>query len=216
MENDPYKDLAKSLFAASASPASKEHLSTLVNSLSAWPQEGYSAAIVYPPQYPTYMPQVTPSPSPSPSASPSPSPSPEIPASGTNLQSAYFQLLLHTTSKDLGEIRFDLRQRSNRAFYVALSLGIVGGICIVIGFGFIFAKILPVGIAGSIGGVLSGYFSNVFYKIYKTENGNVTNVMKDLRRIEETRIGLWLADNITDKDKRDEAIKSLIDKASAG
>jgi len=85
-----------------------------------------------------------------------------------------------------------------------------------IGIGFIFANTLPIGIAGSIGGMFSAYFSNVFYKIYKSENENVNNVMKDLRRIEATRIGLWLADNITDDKKRDEAIRYLIDKASAG
>ena len=92
----------------------------------------------------------------------------------------------------------------------------MGGIIIVIGIGFIYAKILPVGIAGSIGGVISSFFSAVFCYFYKSENNNIMDVMNDLRRIEATRIGLWLADNITDNDKRDEIIKSLIDKVNAG
>jgi len=125
-------------------------------------------------------------------------------------QSAYLQVLLDGISADLREARADTRRRADRAFNASLGLGIVGGVALFTGCGLAFSGILAVGILATVGGAVSGLFSRVFAKLYARENEDLRQMVRDLRRIEETRIGLWLADHISDAKRRDEAIQALI------
>lgn len=125
-------------------------------------------------------------------------------------QSAYLQLFLDGISADLREARADTRRRADRAFYASLGLGVVGGLALFAGCGLAFSGVLLIGVASAVGGAVSGLFSSVFAKLYTRENEDLRQMVGDLRRIEETRIGLWLADHINEPSRRDEAIQALI------
>lgn len=125
-------------------------------------------------------------------------------------QSVALQAWLEKTSADLREARADTRRRADRAFSASLGLGIVGGLVLFTGCGLAFSGILAMGIPATVGGAFSGLFSGVFAKVYARENEDLRQMVSDLGRIEEARIGLWLADHISDAKRRDEAIQVLI------
>ncbi len=106
--------------------------------------------------------------------------------------------------------RAEIRHRADRVFLGALLLGAMAGITVCIGTGLAFAGLTAVGIASEAAGAMSGIFSGIFAKLYSTENRTLRGLMQDMRRIEECRLGLWLADQLCDDQERDAAIQALI------
>ena len=123
------------------------------------------------------------------------------------------QVFLGAAAKDLREARAETRRRADRAFNVSLGLGVAGGLALFVGIGLALAGTIEVGVTSTIGGVVSSLFSGIFARLYRTENGDLKQMIRDLRCIEEARVGIWLADQIADPQERDEAIRALIDRS---
>jgi hypothetical protein len=213
---DPYHLLAADLQASTSSQPAKEWLSHLSLQLQNWPSTtaqpsaSYdlraSADIGAPPRPIVVMSKVGEERSvvvPAPASAPAP-------AIRSRANAA--QVWLDAATKDLRATRHETRARADRAFNVSLGLGIVGGLVLCVGLGLAFGGVVAMGVTSSITGGVSGIFSGVFANLYKTENGDLKQLVADLRKIEEARIGLWLADQLTAPEERDQAIRSLIER----
>ena len=132
------------------------------------------------------------------------------PAPAQSAQSVAMQAMLNGVESDLREVRNDTRRRVDRSFYVSLGLGVLGGLAVITGVGLAFAGAVPVGITSGIGGAASSIFSGIFSHLYRSESAELRRLVGDLRRTEDARIGLWLADQIQDTEQRDAAVRGLI------
>jgi len=203
--NTPYVQVAAALAASSGSPALQVRLGSVGLQATEWP----AAPLVPGPALALMAPSAASTPYSVrpmlavPAASPPAFPS--VP-----LQATAMQVLLNGVESDLREVRNETRRRVDRSFYVSLGLGVLGGLAILTGVGLAFGQAVPIGITSGIGGAASTIFSGVFSHLYRSESSQLRQLVSDLRRIEDARIGLWLADQIQDPDQRDAAVKTLI------
>lgn len=200
----PYDELAAHLQASTSSQPAKDWLQYFHTYITKWPSTSMQPNVL---RFPNIM-----------SHAPAgdiieyvPQPAPSLPT--PTAQSIVMQTFLTAAAKDLRAARVETRQRADRAFNVALGLGIAGGLAPFAGIGLALTGTIGLGVTSGITGGVSSIFSNVFAKLYRSENADLRQMVRDLRRIEEAGIGLWLADQITDADARNEAIRALIDRS---
>lgn len=199
----PYVQVAAALAASSSSLDGQDRLGALPAQATAWPDTPLTPVAALMPSAAASAPTTSDPSSRGPSAlAPAPHPVP--------VQSAAMQALLNGAESDLREVRNDTRRRVDRSFYVSLGLGVLGGFALLTGIGLAFAKAVPIGITSGIGGAASSIFSGIFGHLYRTESSELRRLVGDLRRIEEARIGLWLADQLQDQEQRDAAVRELI------
>lgn len=196
--NTPYAQLAAALAGTSSSLHGQNRLGSLGEQATAWPV----TPIALIPSL--YAPSISFDKAVEPAAVLAPA------RSSVPVQSVAMQALLNGVESDLREARNEIRRRVDRSFYVSLGLGVLGGLALLTGVGLAFAGTVPIGITSGIGGAISGIFSGIFSRLYNTESSELRRLIGDLRRIEEARIGLWLADQIQDQAQRDAAVRELI------
>lgn len=219
----PLSHLAASLQASTSSQPAKAWLTGLSVQLDAWPSTSAHPNLVINPGPPPMDLEpnldIEPDLPDEPSAPKKPfliaeyvlrHPAKSQPPARVHSQAGALQIWLDAAARDLRETRVETRRRAGRAFYASLGLGIVGTIALSVGVGLLFTGVIAVGVTSTIPGAISGTFSGVFAKIYRTENADLKQLVGDLRKIEEARIGLWLADQLTNSTERDQAIRGLI------
>ncbi len=208
--NTPYVQVAAALAAASGSPALQARLESI----------GLQAAAL--PASPVHASALASRLVSAPAISDRVAPMLAVPAALTptlppvQLQAAAMQVWLDSAGSDLREVRNETRRRVDRSFYVSLGFGVLGGLAIFIGVGLAINQAIPIGIASGIGGAVSSIFSGVFSHLYRSESSQLRQLVSDLRRIEDARIGLLLADQIQDPEERDAALHKLIAQIKRG
>jgi len=117
---------------------------------------------------------------------------------------------LDATHTSVLSIRVERMRQARLAFNTALILMIVGVIVTFIGVGFlIFGGNIEAGIISVLSGTVSEIISAVVFRFNKEANNRLDEVRKELSRIEMAKIGLSLAKEISDMEKRDAAISDL-------
>src|SRR5262249_49423076 len=100
--------------------------------------------------------------------------------------------LLSGVAEDLAALRGDVRDRANRGFVFLMVYATLATIAVLTGAGLAVAGILPAAVVTTIGGVLSGGVSAVFWRIYAKETKRADDVIRDLQLIEAARVSYLL------------------------
>lgn len=117
---------------------------------------------------------------------------------------------LETTHATVSSIRNERMRQAKVAFNTALVLMVVGVIITFIGLILlIFGGNIEAGIISVISGTVSEIISTVVFRLNKESNNRLDEVRKELSKIEIAKIGLSLAKEIEDSEKRDAAISDL-------
>ncbi|MEZ9439501.1 TRADD-N-associated membrane domain-containing protein [Vibrio atlanticus] len=122
---------------------------------------------------------------------------------------AALEALDETYQSTSGIVAERMRQ-AKLAFNAALSLMIIGVLIIFVGIGLLWAKEgFESGLITVAVGAVSEVVSLLVFKFNKETNNRLDDLRKDLSVIEVARVGLSIAKQIEDRDKRDHAISEL-------
>ena len=121
----------------------------------------------------------------------------------------YFQASMESAASELQSLRADARDRSKQAFALAIIYASAGAIAIFVGIGLWMAGLVAGGLPSGAAGVISSVASKLIFNFYQRESAAISNFALDLRRIEETRLGLWVVSRISETEARDKAIAAL-------
>ncbi|MEJ1377948.1 MAG: hypothetical protein RPU32_08235 [Candidatus Sedimenticola sp. (ex Thyasira tokunagai)] len=117
---------------------------------------------------------------------------------------------LKSTHNSIASIRDERMRQAKLAFNAALTLMIIGVVIIFIGIGILMTGgTIESGAITIVSGTISEALSALVFKFNKEANNRLDEIRKELARIEMAKVGLSLAKEIADLDKRDSAIAEL-------
>ncbi len=117
---------------------------------------------------------------------------------------------LDSTYSSATSIRDERIRQAKLAFNTALILMIMGVVIIFVGIGILLAGgSLESGIITVASGTVSEIISAIVFKFNKETNNRLDEIRKELARIEMAKVGLSIAKEISDLEKRDLAIADL-------
>jgi hypothetical protein len=86
----------------------------------------------------------------------------------------------------------------------------LGGFTVLVGVGLALSGTTSVGAATSIAGAVTSFVCRVFWKLYDGATAELNDVVADLRRIERAHVGVWVASQIADPQRRDRAVEAVV------
>lgn len=117
---------------------------------------------------------------------------------------------LNETYQSTSDIVAERMRQAKLSFNAALSLMIIGVLIIFVGVGLLWAKDnFESGLITIAVGAVSEVFSLLVFKLNKETNNRLDELRQDLSVIEVARVGLSIARQIENPDKRDHAISEL-------
>ncbi len=117
---------------------------------------------------------------------------------------------LNTTYDSTLEIRDERMRQARLAFNAALALMIIGVLIIFVGVALLWVKPqIDQGIITVAIGAITEVISVLVFSFNKEANNRLEEVRKELSAIETARVGLSMAKQISDLEKRDDAIAEL-------
>jgi hypothetical protein len=117
--------------------------------------------------------------------------------------------------RDLQSARRDVRRRAETLFRLGVLLVIAGAAVLAIGASLAATTSVGVGTTSAAVGALGAFIGTVFVRSYTTEMKMFDRLVRELHVIEQTRIGLLLANELSTAEQRDAAISRLIDRLPA-
>jgi len=118
--------------------------------------------------------------------------------------------VLNSTYQSISEIRNERMRQAKLAFNVAVSLMIVGVLVIFLGVLLLwFKEEISSGLITIASGAVSEVLSVIVFSFNKETNNRLDEIRKELSVIETARVGLSIAKQIENLEKRDHAISEL-------
>ncbi len=123
---------------------------------------------------------------------------------------------LNETHSSVASIRNERMRQARLSFNTALILMIIGVVIIFIGVGMVIVgNNIESGIITVVSGTISEVISVLVFRFNKETNNRLDETRKELSRIEMSKVGLSLAKEISNLEKRDNAIAELAQKVQA-
>ena len=118
---------------------------------------------------------------------------------------------LQAVSADLQRAREGNRARVSTAFGACLAYGGLTAIALFVGIGLFLAGEVGIGVVAELGALLGGAVSAYLANLYRNETKQFEALTADLRYLERARLAVEVADQITTRARRDEALQAILD-----
>lgn len=117
---------------------------------------------------------------------------------------------LAAAQHDLQGARLEVRQRVNRLFAAILCLGLVSSASILVAAIVVVLGGIPEATFCSVVGGLTGITAGGIWRLYSRETKHLRSLVDDLRNFERIHLAVLLADQFSDKRKRETVLLRLI------